>query len=423
MARLSVIVTSYNIEDYLEACLDSILDQTLDDLEIIVVDDGSTDGSPDIVRRYAERDQRIVPVLLEDNTVGGVATAANAGLDRATSEWVGFADGDDLYEPEMFEALLSAGEDGNTDLAMCDYRLLDESTGESARPADANRWDDIHGTVHVLDVPTRKTFLRFIAVPWRKIYRRALLEDNDLRFPVGDYFYEDNPFHWFTLVSATSIAVVPRVLCHHRVARAGQTMSTADARLFRIFDHHETILAWLVERGVDTPYRPTLLGWAISQMEWISRRTPVELRGELFEALRQVFRHYDRDDLDAALAETGKTGAARTLSLAVLTDNLAGFHRTLDHRDGDSTAVQAAMYHLRHSDLRKTVRVAARYVGKGIARRLPKPGGRRGSTTSGRGRDPHEPTELDVLFALSIMDKRLQEIERRLDDLVDDGRG
>ena len=82
---------------------------------------------------------------------------------------------------------------------------------------------------------TRRQFLRFIAVPWRKLYRRSLLEDHAIRFPVSDSFYEDNPFHWFSVISARSIAVVPEVLCYHRVGRAGQTMATADERLFQIF--------------------------------------------------------------------------------------------------------------------------------------------------------------------------------------------
>ena len=92
MPVLSVIVTSYNIEDYLAGCLDTVINQSLRDMEIIVVDDGSSDRTPDIIREYAEKDSRIRPILLPENTIGGVASAANAGLDAATVAEVAGAD-------------------------------------------------------------------------------------------------------------------------------------------------------------------------------------------------------------------------------------------------------------------------------------------------------------------------------------------
>jgi glycosyltransferase involved in cell wall biosynthesis len=231
MPAVSVIVTSYNIERYLGECLDSLLAQTLQDLEIIVVDDGSTDSSPEIVKRYAARDPRIRPVLLPDNSPGAVGTPSNAGLELATAPYVGFADGDDVLAPTMFEELHRAAVTHDTDLVMCQYEELVEPTGERRAPADAKRWEQLEPGRLDLDVATRKQILRFVAVPWRKLYRRDLLERHQIRFPVGDHYYEDNPFHWFSVVSADSIAIVPQVLCAHRVNRPGQTMAAHDARL------------------------------------------------------------------------------------------------------------------------------------------------------------------------------------------------
>ena len=193
----------------------------------VVYDDGSTDGTPERIRAFCAQDSRFVPVLLEENSPGGVATPANVGLDRATSPWVGFVDGDDWAEPDMFEKLLRAAADTGADLSMCKYSEVDDATGQPEEPADARRWDSVSPGPHRLDPEGTKTFLRFIAVPWRKLYRRELLDEHSIRFPVSDGFFEDNPFHWFAIVSARSIAVVPEVLCYHRVARAGQTMATA----------------------------------------------------------------------------------------------------------------------------------------------------------------------------------------------------
>ena len=136
------------------------------------------------------------------------------------------------------------------------------STGIPPTSVGGQRWSP-DGTISTC--AATKRFLRFIAVPWRKLYRRSLLEDNLIRFPVGDHFYEDNPFHWFCLLSAGSIAVVPQVLCYHRVGRAGQTMANGDARLFTIFAHHGTIQDWLRERALFDIYSVSLLEWVISQ--------------------------------------------------------------------------------------------------------------------------------------------------------------
>ena len=209
MADLSIIVTAYNIEDYIEQCLDSVAAQTLRDLEVLVVDDGSSDSTPDKIVEFCAGDPRFIPVLLPENSPGGVATAANAGLDRATAPWVGFVDGDDYVEPTMFERLVGAAAGCDADLAMCQYQEVVDGSGERRDPADAHRWAELTASCYELDVPTRRQFLRFIAVPWRKLYRRSLLEKNAIRFPVSDGFYEDNPFHWFAVISAQSVAVVP----------------------------------------------------------------------------------------------------------------------------------------------------------------------------------------------------------------------
>ena len=108
MADLSIIVTAYNIKDYIEQCLESVAAQTLSDIEVLVVDDGSTDSTPGRITEFCAADPRFIPVLLPENSPGGVATAANAGLDRATGRWVGFVDGDDYVEPTMFERLVGA---------------------------------------------------------------------------------------------------------------------------------------------------------------------------------------------------------------------------------------------------------------------------------------------------------------------------
>ncbi len=411
MADVSIIVTAYNIEDYIEQCLKSVAAQTLTDIEVLVVDDGSSDSTPQRIANFCAQDPRFVPVLLGENSPGGVATAANAGLDRATAAWVGFVDGDDHVEPTMFERLRSAAISHDADLAMCEYQEEVDGTGERRDPADAHRWAELASPYYELDVPTRQVFLRFIAVPWRKLYRRDLLEKGPIRFPVGDGFFEDNPFHWFCVVSAGSIAVVPEVLCHHRVARAGQTMATIDERLFHIFHHHDTIHTWLASRGVLDLYQTALLGWVISQMEWISRRTPPHLQRRLFDALTPIFAEYSSEAITRSLRENNKGESARRLSTAVAKRDFAAFARILSTRPKTDNPVVSAAFHLRHSGVRHTALVTGRYLRNSVqGSRLPGylTRARSGASDSG-GRD--------VLFGLTVIDRRLRRMEQRLEDI------
>ena len=118
---------------------------------------------------------RFIPVLLPENSPGGVATA-NAGPDRATTaEWVGFVDGDDYAEPTMFESLLSAATADEIDLAMCQYREVSDDGTESRAPADVRRWTTLAGGPHHLEVTAKKRFLRFTAVPWRQVVKCLII--------------------------------------------------------------------------------------------------------------------------------------------------------------------------------------------------------------------------------------------------------
>ncbi|WP_170853925.1 glycosyltransferase family 2 protein [Microlunatus flavus] len=415
MPELSIVVTTYNIEAYVEQCLESVAAQTLTDLEVLVVDDGSSDSTPAVITAFCARDPRFVPVLLPTNSPGGVATAANAGLDRATGRWLGFVDGDDFVEPTMFERLVGAAVAHDADLAMCEYAEVVDGTGERHDPADAHRWGALTQPAYVLDVETRKRFLRFIAVPWRKLYRRSVLEEQRIRFPVSEGFYEDNPFHWFTLLAARSVAVVPEVLCYHRVGRSGQTMAAADERLFQIFAHHDTIHAWLEARGLLDVYDTTLLGWVVSQMEWISKRTPPALQRRLFDTLVPIVGQYPPTTLAAALREGNKGATTQRMSAAVAKREFGSFVRRLSNRPASDNPLVTATFHLKHSGVTHTAVLTGRYVRNVLrGRRL-----HRVATLASRVRH-HEPTRQDLMFGLVVIQQRLDGLEDHLTGI--DGR-
>ena len=117
---ISIIVPVFNLEHELSRCLDSILAQTYDHIEVLVVDDGSRDGSEAVIRRYAERDHRVKPFFQKN---AGVTAARLHGVAEAAGAWIGFVDGDDEIEPDMYERLLQNALNYQADISHCGYRM------------------------------------------------------------------------------------------------------------------------------------------------------------------------------------------------------------------------------------------------------------------------------------------------------------
>lgn len=188
MEKISVIVPVYNAGEYLHKCIDSILQQKVSDLELILVNDGSTDNSGEICDSYAVQDNR-VNVIHKKNE--GVSSARNKGIKSATGEYIGFVDSDDWIEPDMFSRLYSEADKNCADVVMCDANtvysdgsiLPDTITGLSANKV-LNKSDFTPGLL-----------LETAGAVWRCIYKRNLLLENNIRFPVDIKFSEDRIFN------------------------------------------------------------------------------------------------------------------------------------------------------------------------------------------------------------------------------------
>lgn len=205
--KISIIVPAYNIAEFLPRCLDSILDQTYKNLEIIVISDGSTDGTDDIIKKYALKDKRIVSVLKNNS---GVSDTRNKGIKMASGDYIGFVDGDDYIEPEMFERLLSNAIEYDADISHCGYQMVFPT-----------RVDYYYNTGKKVIQDNEKGVKDIIVGDyvepgiWNKIYRRNILENitmqpdiknnEDLLFNVYAFdkskksVYEDIPFYHYIL--------------------------------------------------------------------------------------------------------------------------------------------------------------------------------------------------------------------------------
>lgn len=179
MAAISVIVPVYNVEPYLRKCVDSILAQTLPGIEIILVDDGSTDGSGFVCDEYARNNERI-RVIHKEN--GGLSSARNAGLDAAKGEYVAFVDSDDCIAPEMYQRLLCALQESKADLSICGYQKVKAPGAQGV--ANTYACETMTGMQAIEKLYTNDYV--YFTIAWNKLFKHSIFDS--LRFPQGKLF-------------------------------------------------------------------------------------------------------------------------------------------------------------------------------------------------------------------------------------------
>lgn len=175
--KVSVIIPAYNVGSYIEKCINSILLQTYSNLELIVVNDGSTDATPQIVNAIAARDHRLVPIHKKN---GGVSTARNSGLDVCTGEYVVFVDGDDYLAPDYVEYMLGLVKQTGAEFCL--------SRNSFTHKGEAQVQEDHIETLTPEDATALLLSPAIIVGCWNKIYKRTLLLENNLRFS-SELFY------------------------------------------------------------------------------------------------------------------------------------------------------------------------------------------------------------------------------------------
>lgn len=217
MKKISVIVPCYMVADYLPKCIDSIINQTYSNLDIILVDDGSQDDCPQICDAYAEKDKRIRVVHKEN---GGLSSARNAGLDIAIGDYIVFVDSDDWLDIRMFETLYRVAIENDADIVSCGINRI---IGNKVIPTCDNS-----GTIRHL---SQKEYLELISIPkenirfevWNKIYRKGIIEDT--RFKVGQ-IYEDIYFEREISKRIKRVSQINESLYNYVENRIGATNTT-----------------------------------------------------------------------------------------------------------------------------------------------------------------------------------------------------
>ena len=245
--KLSIIVPVYNTEKYIVNCLDSLVNQNLEEIEIICVNDGSTDRSLEILERYAGEDERIRIITKEND---GLGAARNTGIDAAQGKYIGFVDSDDFADPNMFRLLVKAAESADADVAIGNVYLYYDDSKKTVPYRDQKFYQTLNrvGVFRAKDVPE---IVENIGV-WDRIYRRQFIENHKLRNP-EHVIYEDALFSFQTSVLAERLVECSEAVYFYR-KNTGSAITDKEVWLdsykFDFLKNNFSIRDFLIEQNV-----------------------------------------------------------------------------------------------------------------------------------------------------------------------------
>lgn len=294
---ISVIVPVYNADKYLTRCLDSLMSQTYQNIEIILVNDGSTDTSKDIIEEYKHKDNRIVSVHKPN---GGESSARNMGLDTAKGTYIAFVDSDDCIHPDMYTSLIGVMNGNNADLAFCDIMWQTQNGSEHIGLSEFTA-----GVFHKDEISEKLliniTHNRLLRATWNKLYKREIITGNNIRFPEDIVYGPDFIFNIEYLWYANTIYYLNKPLYYYDNTTAGTSKTSHNNILLSGKIINDKLLVLAERKGINSRYFKTK---AIGEYIFFAR---VQLRMNLnncahlsvteqYDKLKEIV--YDKDFRD-----------------------------------------------------------------------------------------------------------------------------
>lgn len=281
VVKVSIILPVYNVEQFLPRCLDSIVNQTLKEIECIVVNDGSPDQSQQIIDEYVKKYPHLFKPLIKEN--GGLSDARNYALSYVRGEYIAFVDSDDWIEPMMYEKLYQKAKEENADLVVSDFLMEWEDRGVS---------NYIQGLRQQADNPF-KNLLLSPASAWNKLYKTELFTKTNIRYPKG-LWYEDLATTAKFMPKCHHIAYVNEAFVHY-IQREGSIMSTVNPKVLDIYKAIDSIESYYKQQGIFDEYMEELAYLSIENLALFSCLRFLKLEdGETYikEAIDHMNRHY-----------------------------------------------------------------------------------------------------------------------------------
>lgn len=296
MDLISVIIPIYNVEKYLARSLDSVIMQTYSNLEIICVNDGSTDGSFEILCDYERKDSRI-KVIQQANA--GLSAARNRGINEASGDWIAFLDSDDWMDRQFIYYLHETATKHSADVAIGNTQYY-----YSPQKIECNNWVNnwiaaCHkNVIEQSDIQHNRENIIYSCACWNKLYRRDLIESNRLRF--GNFRIEDIPFTFATALYAERIAIDPRAVIFYYNSNDQSIMSLSNSNdtsfdIFNVYSECDTILKKFTEQNPvkGAEYLKILTHFKIFNINDWRNRTPNRLKSDFDQRMKDIFNKID----------------------------------------------------------------------------------------------------------------------------------
>lgn len=244
---VSVIIPVYNSERFLNDCIASVEAQNLEDMEIIFINDGSTDKSLEMLENYKASSTKRIIVITKEN--GGQASARNLGILMAQGEYIGFLDSDDIIDGQMFLEMYSEASEKDLDYVECNYKYIQVVDGQGK---ELKNYGDIRRHTY-----NKELFNNPLVSPWNKLYRAAILKEHRIIFPEG-VIYEDTSFYAKTIPFLKKIGFVDKSFVHHFLWGTSTMNAKTDERVGHIFNVMEDILFFYKEKRLFEVYHDEL---------------------------------------------------------------------------------------------------------------------------------------------------------------------
>lgn len=237
MPKVSIIVPFYNVERYIEKCLETLVNQTLEDIEIILVNDGSKDKSIEIVNKFLEKYPEKLVYFEKEN--GGLSDARNYAIPYAKGEYIAFLDSDDYVEKDMYEKMYQLAKEENSDMVECDFYW------EYPEKTRIDTGAIYNGKKEMLE--------KVRVVAWNKLIKREILEKAKIEFPKG-YRYEDVEFTYKLIPYLEKVSFLKKP-CIHYIQRENSISNSQNERTKEIFDVLDHVIRYYKEKGIYDEYK------------------------------------------------------------------------------------------------------------------------------------------------------------------------
>lgn len=298
--KVSIIIPVYNVEKYLRQCLDSLVNQTLKEIEIICIDDGSTDNSPIILEEYAKKDPR-VRIFRQENQGSGIAR--NKAVEFAEGEYIGFMDSDDWAELNMFEKLYDNAKLNDCEIVMCPMLIINES-GQGLSLNDKinlpyynlDCFDDSFDN-RVFDYKDTEDFIFEVAVnAYNKIYKTSFVRKSGAKFAEDGLIFQDNIFFYGTYLNASRMTLIRDFLYVHRTSRPGSVQTEKGKKYIDIIKIFNMIID-IFKKSFPEYDEMKLLNRKLIHTPYRYTQVAEKYKPEFFKQLKEDFQEMDLDDI------------------------------------------------------------------------------------------------------------------------------